>query len=68
MLGPCEGLPCPVSTRAHKRKRGEGRAVFPHTLGGLQMSQIWTGRPFFALLTLPVFGVIFGVNWDDVAG
>jgi hypothetical protein len=64
MLGPCESLPCPVSTPA-LRKRWRG---VPRTLGGLQMSHIWTGRPFLALLTRPVLGVIFGVNWEDAAG
>lgn len=64
MLGPCEGLPFSVSTRAPQETVGGGPGRVLHTLGGLQMSQTWTGRPFFALLTRPVFGVIFGANWD----
>ena len=44
-----------------------GRDGEVRTLGGLQMSQMWTGNPFFALLTRPVFGVILGA-YCDVAG
>lgn len=51
---------CATSTRV-------GRDGEVRTLGGLQMSQMWTGNPFFALLTRPVFGVILGA-YCDVAG
>ena len=33
--------------------------MFARTLGGLQISQVWTGTPFLALLTRPVMGVSF---------
>ena len=66
MLSPSEGLRWIVSTSEDKgaylgRERDQGRIL--RTLGGLQVSQMWTGNPFFALLTRPVLGVILGVNW-----
>lgn len=36
-----------------------GQNILP-TLGGLQMLHTWTRKPFCALLTRPVFGVILG--------
>ena len=37
--------------------RRRGGAVLSLTFAGLQLSQTWTGTPFFALLTRPVMGV-----------
>jgi hypothetical protein len=64
MLGASEGLSC--CCQPWCRRRGKGRQRRPEerrTLGGLQISQMWTGNPFLALLTRPVLGVILGANW-----
>lgn len=60
MLGPCKGLST-VSTGAGTKARGS----MLRTLGGLHMLQTWTGKPFCALLTRPVFGVILGGSCAD---
>ena len=47
------------SARVASHRASRRETVFARTLGGLQISQVWTGTPFLALLTRPVMGVSF---------